>query len=86
MCFNLYFGEDRQSEGHTYTTITKIKNHVMNRLNPYLFIEIILTKAQIDGSLLGHSVGTMHASVCYKDSGKKPLNFSSTSNKISMAL
>jgi len=58
----------------------------MNRLNPHFFIEIILTRAQIDGSLMGHSVGTTHASVCYKDSGKKSLNFLRTSNKISMAL
>jgi hypothetical protein len=51
----------------------------MNFLNPYLFTEIILAKAQTDGSLIGHAVGTMHASVCYKDSGKKSLNFSHTS-------
>jgi len=86
MCFNIYLREDRHSEGHTYTTITKIKEQVTSRLNPRLFIDNILTKAQIDVSLIGHSVGTMHDSVCYKDSGKKSLNFSRTSNKISMAL
>jgi hypothetical protein len=58
----------------------------MNFLGPYLFTKIILAKAQIDGSLIGHAVGTMHASVCYKDPGKKSLNFFRTSNKISMAM
>jgi hypothetical protein len=86
MCCNLYFREDRHSEGHNYTTATKIKEQVMSRLNPHIFIDFILTKAQIDGSLISHSVSTMHDSVCYKDSGRKSLNFSRTSNKISMVL
>ena len=67
-------------------TITKIKEQVVNCINPYLFIEISLTKAQINSSLIGHSVGPMHASDFPRDSGKKSFNFSRTSNKISMAL
>jgi len=79
--------QTRETLGRTHLhDNNRIKEQVINRLNPYVFIEIILTKAHIVSSLIGHSVGTMHDSVCYKDSMKKSLNFFRTSNEISMAL
>jgi hypothetical protein len=75
MCFKLCFRGDRNSDGHTHAIIAVIKKQVTNRLNPYIFTEIILTKKKYIIFLTYHAAGVMHASLCYKDAGQKSLNF-----------